>query len=136
MSDRSQTVEAEIRQLAQEWMEATARRDAAALDRFLADEFLLVAARGLSDKPAWLHAALHLIEVTAFRYDDVRIRLYGDVAVMHSHWTQQATMAGQDWSGEFRLTDVWVRRAGRWQVVARHLTQVSGIPGAAAARRP
>ena len=123
MAPQATSIEETIRRRAQEWMEAGRRRDAAALDRLLADEFELVAARGVIDRAAWLHAALHEIEVRDFRYEDPRVRVYGEVAVMLSGWHQEATMAGRDWSGDFRLTDTWVRRDGRWQVVLRHSTQ-------------
>ncbi len=123
MTSPMTSIEETIRQRAEEWMEATLRRDAAALDRFLADEFVLVAARGVLDKAAWLHATLHLVEGRAFRYEDPQVRVYGEVAVMLTGWHQEATMGGQEWSGDFRMTDTWVRRDGRWQVVLRHSTQ-------------
>ena len=123
MTPQGTSIEETIRHRAQEWMEAGKRRDAGVLDQLLADEFVLVAARGVIDRAAWLHAALHEIEVRAFRYEDPRVRAYGEVAVMLSSWHQEATMAGREWSGDFRLTDTWVWRDGRWQVVLRHSTQ-------------
>ena len=123
MDSRATSVEETIRQRAQEWMEATQRRDAAALDQVLADEFVLVAARGVADRATWLHTALHLVEGREFRYVDPQVRVYGEVAVMLTGWHQEATMGGQEWSGDFRLTDTWVHRDGRWQVVLRHSTQ-------------
>jgi steroid delta-isomerase-like uncharacterized protein len=77
--------------------------------------------------------AMHDVEVESFAYSDVTIRSYGDVAVMQSRWRQNARLRGKDWSGEGLLTDVWVRRDGRWQVVARHSSLVSNSAGAAAA---
>jgi hypothetical protein len=41
----------------------------------------------------------------------------------------RATFDSRDWSGEVYLTDVWVRRDGRWQLVRRHASNV--VPGAA-----
>lgn len=123
MTSQATSIEETIRQRAQEWMEAGRRRDAAVLDQVLAAEFVLVAARGVIDRAAWLHAALHEIAVRDFRYEDLQVRVYDQVAVMLTGWHQEATMAGRDWSGEFRMTDTWVWRDGRWQVVLRHSTQ-------------
>ena len=50
----------------------------------------------------------------------MRVNVYGETAVMRSHYKQHATVQGKDRSGELLLTDVWVKRDGRWQVVARH----------------
>ena len=123
MDPHATSIEETIRQRAQAWMEATARRDAAALEEFLADEFVLVAARGVADRATWLHTALHLVEGREFRYVDSQVRVYGEVAVMITGWHQEATMGGREWSGDFRITDTWMRRDGRWQVVLRHSTQ-------------
>ena len=123
MTPQGTSIEATIRQRAQEWMEAGRRRDAAVLDQVLADEFVLVAARGVIDRSAWLHAAMHDIEVREFRYEDPQVRVYGDVAAMLTGWHQEATIAGREWTGDFRITDTWVWRDGRWQVVIRHSTQ-------------
>jgi hypothetical protein len=51
------------------------------------------------------------------RFADVR--LYGDIAVVLPHYRQTALVNGVPRSGEFLITDVWVKRNGTWQVVAR-----------------
>lgn len=122
MAAQATSIEETIRRRAQEWMEVTKRRDAEALEQVLADEFVLVAARGVIDKAAWLRATMQEVEVRAFRYEDPQVRVYGEVAVMLTSWHQEAKMDGKEWSGDFRITDTWVWRDGRWQVVLRHST--------------
>ena len=90
--------------------------------RILADDFLLTSARGvLMTKSEWL-AALDTIVGESFEWEEIRVRLFGEVAVVHCRTRQRASVGGQDWSGRFLITDVWVRRDGRWQVVSRHGT--------------
>ena len=48
------------------------------------------------------------------------MRETGGVALANVWYHQQATVRGGDWSGDFLMSDLWVRRDGRWQVVARH----------------
>ena len=116
----------EIARLANAWMAAGTARDAAALERLMGEEFRLASGRGVFvDRAEWLRMAFEEIEVESFAYSDVSVRAYGDVAVMQSRWRQRARLRGEDWSGEGLLTDVWVRRDGRWQVVARHSSLVS-----------
>jgi ketosteroid isomerase-like protein len=57
---------------------------------------------------------------TAPAFLDVRVRVYGAAAVMTSRNLLRATFDGKDWSGDHALTDVWVWRDGRWQIVRRH----------------
>ena len=58
------------------------------------------------------------------RADDLSVRLYGDSAVVTGRTT--ATTAGANAvTIVLRFTDVFIRRAGRWQVVASHATRLA-----------
>ena len=59
---------------------------------------------------------------------DVKVSVYGKVAVMTGLNRSQASFKGMDASGEYRFTDVFVKRDGRWQVVTSHLTRVAPPP--------
>jgi ketosteroid isomerase-like protein len=126
MPDHAAAAAQEIEQLANDWMTAVAKRDAATLEQILADEFRLAAGVGMFvDRAMWLEMTMQAIEVESFAYTDVTVRTYGEVAIMQSRWRQQARLRGNDWSGEGLLTDIWVWRDGRWQVVARHSSLVT-----------
>ena len=117
------SMESEIAALERQWMEAWLRRDRPTCDRILADDFVLTSARGtLMSKAEWLDGAMGHIVGQSFDWDELRVRLFGEVAIVHARTRQSATVSGHDWSGQFLLTDVWVHRDGRWQVVSRHGT--------------
>jgi ketosteroid isomerase-like protein len=116
--------EARIRQLNEESGEAQIKRDIAALDRMLADDFILTRANG-----AVVNKAQNLADVqagdrsfTSYKSDDVRVRLYGDAAVLTGQVTSSVTYKGQDFSGRFRYTKVFVKRDGQWRIVAWQAT--------------
>lgn len=112
--------EVELPSLEREWMDAWIRKDLAVCSRILADDFILTSARGtLMSKADWL-AGIEVFDCTSFFWDDITVRPFGDVAIVHSRTRQVASVAGNDWSGSFLLTDVWVLRDGQWQVVSRH----------------
>ena len=46
--------------------------------------------------------------------------MFGETAVVHSRYSQIATYSTVNLSNVFRLTDVWSKHTGQWQVVARH----------------
>ena len=57
--------------------------------------------------------------------DQLSVRVYGDTAIVNGRTT--ATAAGTPpQTVVLRFTDVFVRRDGRWLVVASHATQVPG----------
>lgn len=117
MSDEEQT----LIDLENAWMDAWRRLDYEHLDEILAPEFTLTSARSdrLVDRAEWLRL-LDQVRATSFEYSDFFVQVFGDAAVVKSRLTQVATVGDQPWNATFMLTDVWVRRDGRWQVVARH----------------
>ncbi|HEY5946850.1 MAG TPA: nuclear transport factor 2 family protein [Kofleriaceae bacterium] len=116
--------EEDVRAQATAWAEAIANRDQEAAGQILGEEYALMAP-GLAVMPRaqWL-AALPEYVVHSYAFNDVSIRVYGEAAVMRSRYQQSATVFGRDRSGEMFVTDVWVKRDNRWQVVARHTSFV------------
>ena len=68
----------------------------------------------------WMEAAREGYTITSFAYEEMDIDVFGDTGVIHSRYSQVASWDRNNLSNVFRLTDVWSRRAGKWQVVARH----------------
>jgi len=50
--------------------------------------------------------------------DDLKVRVYGDAAVVTGRFTTKETLKGRDISGQYRFTDTWIKKAGRWLCVA------------------
>jgi ketosteroid isomerase-like protein len=116
------TVEHELIALSRDWMRAAQEHDRDRLEILLAREFSVVGAAGDLDRAAWLERVAELFTLDEFAYDEIDVEVYGDTAVLSSRYRQVATLDGRDLSGEFLVTDVWIRRDGRWQVVRRHAT--------------
>ncbi len=105
-------------------MDAARRKDVGALESFLGEEFVLISARlGFVTRQSWFEV-IPSYNVREFEYVNSEISVYGNTAISNSHYRQEADFDGQDLSSPFYVTDVWVHREGRWQVVARH----SSIP--------
>lgn len=120
----------EIIDLEHAWMNAWVAGDRATMERILAPDFQLTSALGRRMTGAeWLEAALGPIRTERFTWESLEVRpvgTAGDVAVVHGRANQRGRADGREWGGAFLVTDVWVRREGRWQVVARH---GSALPG-------
>ena len=127
-TDLDASLEAVILARENAWMDAWLRRDRAAAESIIADEFTLISSLGgeVFSKAQWLEGAMGPMICESFQFDRLQVRDYGDTAVAIGWYHQKATARGNDWSGEFRLTDVWHFRGGRWQVVARHATWLGG----------
>ena len=87
----------------------------------LADDLLCSNPDGtLIDKAQFLVQTAKPVTISGLAIDDVRIRILGDVALIHAR-TSYKTASGEQRHG--RYTDVWARRAGTWLAVSAHVTR-------------
>ena len=118
----------EFRAREEAWANAIKAQDRAALEAFLAPDYSLTVALagGLAkvNRASWLKNAVSTYKLHEFSFDEVAVRQYGNTAVVTSRYTQKATVDGGDRSGQFFLTDVWVRLKGKWKVSARYSSRL------------
>ena len=114
---------AELAQLQQDWMHGVQARDMERLEEIVADGFRFTAIH-LNPEPMtrdqWMAAAREGYTIVSFAYESMDIDIFGDTGIVHSRFSQIASFHTTSLSNAFRLTDVWSRIDGRWQVVARH----------------
>ena len=108
----------QILDLGRRWADAERRADIAALDALLADDFVAVGPRGfVLNRQQYLEPRRSGdLKTDALSWQDVSVRDYGAAVVSVGIVTQQAAYQGQDASGRFRVTQVAVQKAGRWQL--------------------
>ena len=58
--------------------------------------------------------------------DEVKVRLFNDVAVVTGRTIAQGSYEGTSVSAKLRFTDVCVKRGDGWQVVASQATLIAG----------
>ena len=116
----------EIEALDWERFQATRRADIRALDTLLADDWL---ASGNSMSTVTKRQYLDELAAGTRRYGDVRhedvvVRVYGDAAIITGRSIGSAIINGRQQNNPTRFTHVYVRRRGRWQMVAMHNTVI------------
>ena len=104
---------------------AIAHRDVATLDRMTSADYTFVTPRGFLINKAQVLKALANGE---FKYEyrqiyDVKIRVYGDAAVVTGRSLYSGQDQGHGQGGAFRYTRVYVRQNGRWLAVAWQATR-------------
>jgi len=65
-------------------------------------------------------------ETRSFELDVVEIRELGDVAIVASRGTWAASRGERDLTGVYAMTDVYVRRDGKWLATWRVSTRLPG----------
>jgi ketosteroid isomerase-like protein len=103
------------------YVAAVQQSDAGRFAEILAEDFFCSNPdASIVDKPAFLVQVTKPATITGLAAEDVRVRVLGDVAIIHAR-TTYITAGGEQRQG--RYTDVWQRRDGTWLAVSAHVTR-------------
>jgi hypothetical protein len=113
-----------VEQAANGWMQGAVKQDAAALQRFLADDLQYAHAGGqLQTKEQYVAAVTSgPARYESFTLSDLKIRLYGPKAAALTAFCD-VKMAGQP-SFRVRTLQVYVENNGQWQMAAHQSTRM------------
>ena len=106
--------------------QATDKHDKAALERLMADEFIYHGSNGVAQTKAQ-SIAQSAAGGTAWKsrkYDNVKVRIYGDVAVVTGS-TELVGASADFKSGQRLFTRIFVKRGGRWLDLGGQMTLVA-----------
>jgi ketosteroid isomerase-like protein len=106
--------------LEDEWASALVKRDSIVFTRLLAPGFVYTENDQTMDRAAVLHAVVAGSDtITAAHNEDMRVHRYGPVTAVVTGWLiVRGRNAGREFERRYRFTDTWVKRGGRWQIVA------------------
>jgi len=111
-----------LRDLNQAYLDSVRTGDVERFRQLLADDFHCSTPEGvLLDKTQFLARTAGPRTLERLTGEEVRIRLLGDVAIIHSA-TTYTTVTGQE--GRGRYTDDWQKRGGTWVCVSAHVTRL------------
>ncbi len=126
-------VETELMQMEHDWADTIKTRDVAVIKRIEAEDITLVYPTGTTGDRAQDVKDLESGALTADAWDlsDMKVRVFDqDAAVVTGRSTikngkyKNTNGKVDDISGEYRFTDMFVKRGGHWQVVASQGTKV------------
>ena len=117
--------EQELLTLEKAFAEAIVRNDLEGIGGLVTDDWIVIDPNGeIVDRARFFE----VIKSGALTHDmmeseDLRVRVYGDSAVVIGVTRTKGKFMGQEFSTQERATDVFVKRDGRWQCVLTHLTR-------------
>jgi hypothetical protein len=119
--------EDELKAVEQQWIDAYMKNDGAFIKNLEADDYALIESdgtvttkaqdvKGTTDKTFVLKSAT---------FSDMKVRMIGtDCAVVTAMLKMSGTEEGKEFSGDYRGTDVFEKKGGKWMAVASQLTKV------------
>lgn len=127
-SKKDAKIAAELTQLEIDIGQANLRRDKAFFERIEADEFIFTdSIGGLTTKAedvASLDKPAGEFKLISYEVDGVQVKVYGNTAVATGRATTVSKGNGREITNRTRFTDVFVRRGGKWQIVAGHSSRI------------
>ncbi len=119
--------EADVLRVEHEGCHAYLVGDIAALKRLFTADYTLTNSRGeistLADDIA--DAKSGAVRYTVFENRNMKVRLYGDAAVVTGQTSIKGTVEGHPIDASFQFTDTLVRQRGRWLLAASQATQLT-----------
>src|SRR5262245_60209405 len=110
-----------LQQLNRNYCRSVEHSDVRWFDEVLADDFLNTNPDcSLVDRAAFLEQIARPATISVIEPHDVRIRIFGDIAIIHARTTYRKADGR---AGAGRYTDIWARRQGRWLCVSAHVTR-------------
>jgi ketosteroid isomerase-like protein len=124
MDSADQSTIREIVEMERQAKEASLHRDPDFSQRTLAEDYVAITPLGqVTTKQDTVSARKSgQLRYDAINVSDMVVRLYGDTAVVTARADVKGHQLGEDFSGPYRYTRVWVRRTGHWQAVSYQAT--------------
>lgn len=120
--------EAAVSKNVEAFRQAQVAADKAAFDKLCAAELSYSHSDGrVEDKAQFIAAATAgKTKFLSLKYDEVKVKIVGDVAVVRFHWLGQseAIADGKKSSTDLHILMNWVKQAGDWKLLSRSSTKL------------
>jgi ketosteroid isomerase-like protein len=102
--------------------ESYKQRDISKLSSLLSEDFIITVEDGSTfGKEGYIsHSADSTVKVDLADLSELRVRVHGNTAIVTGAYHEVGTSKGKRYDYHDRLTDVWMKRNGNWQVIASH----------------
>jgi len=120
------TVEKQIKALHEQSRQAALKGDIRFQEKYLANDYVGIGGDG---SILTKDQAIQMLKSGDIRYEaidehDVKVRAYGDTAIINAMATLKMTAKGTPITGDYRATFVWIKQNGNWKEAAFQATPV------------
>jgi ketosteroid isomerase-like protein len=121
----------EIKQIENDWADASKAKDAAKLGDILADGWVALGWDGKTTTKTKVLADTKTPgnSLDTFEMGPMKVRIFGNTAVVTGSDTEKSMEDGKDTSGKYVWTDVFVKQNGKWRAVASQSTKLPSTTG-------
>ena len=111
-----------VRALELKWSESYLKRQVDVLASLMTDDFVITIEDGSTySKTGYIsHSAEPALHVDVAEMSDLKVRMHGNTAIVTGAYHERGEDGGKPYEYHDRLTDVWMKVGGKWQVIASH----------------
>jgi uncharacterized protein (TIGR02246 family) len=122
-----ENAEQQIKPLQEQGRQAALKGDATFVEKYFADDYVGVGGNGQMRTKA---EVIQMFKSASLKYESInqrvlKIRTYGDTAVVNTEAAVKLRLNGKPTSGDFRAIYVWVKQKGKWKEVAFQVTPIA-----------
>jgi hypothetical protein len=117
--------EQELIKIENDWGESYIKHDPSFAERITTDDFTFVGSDGsIVEKSNYLIGIKGNTVFKQFQIDSMKIRIYGNTAVVIGLARIIAKSGQSEVSGRYAFTDVFVKQTDQWKAVSGHVTAI------------
>lgn len=120
-------VEQVVLQLEQNWEDALLKSDTAALEKLYDDSLVYTHSNGsVDDKATYIgNIKSGASKYESLKRDEIKVNVYGNTALVFSHWQVQSLSRGNKVNTNGRYLHVYVKQKDGWKMVAHQATRIA-----------
>lgn len=127
-SPEANKAEQELLQRYRDWETAIPKGDFTAFERNTTSDYTCTTRDGLLIDKQMCIALLKHATITLWKSDDLKVRIYGNAAVVTGRAMVNGKLAGIDENRVGRFTEMHVNAGGQWQLAASQFTPIAPPP--------
>ena len=118
---------ADLSAQADRWDKAIVRKDRAAIEENMAQDFRQIDGQGnIETRNSFVEGLMAAeLEIDPYAVEEFQVRLYGDVALLSGRTKMTGRYEGKQFHSHYRYIDVYVRGSQGWKIVS---VQISKLP--------
>jgi ketosteroid isomerase-like protein len=117
---------AQLSRQSQAWDEAIVRKDRAAIEANMADDFRQIDGDAdLETKASFVDGLMSpQLKIDPYTVEDFEIRLYGNVALLSGRTRMTGSYDSKPFESHYRYIDIYVRQGGAWRITSVQITRI------------
>lgn len=118
---------AQLTRQANEWDAAIVRKDRAAIETNMAEDFRQIDGDAdIEDKASFVEGLMSpKLKIDPYTVEDYEVRQYGDTALISGRTKMTGSWDGKPFSTHYRYIDIYARQDGAWKIVSVQITRLA-----------